>query len=247
MADSGTSALAELFDERIGGAGEVASLFSGLSDATVRQAVCAWTANEEVFEDPPFGGGWYIDGLKLNYMPGRHADPVLRAWLDIAVVAPILAGDNSEWIGQATIMRDSLTNPRQGAGTCTRCHGVSAVDDLEEPVLAMVDWHQEIMPWSPYLNYTHGPHLNLLGKGTGCVHCHRLNDQSSMADAFETFNSMQSVSSFEPIKKDQCVACHARENGIESAAASQGCLLCHTYHLESSFGHQMVDIQTTVE
>ncbi len=247
MADSGTSALAELFDERIGVAGTSASLLAGLSDATVRQAVCSWTANEEVFEDPPFGGGWYVDGLKLNYMPGRHADPVMRAWLDMVVVAPVLAADEGVETSQATIMRDTLIDPRQGAGSCARCHAVSAVDDLEEPVLAKVDWLQEIVPWSPYLSYNHGPHLNLLGEGKACVQCHRLNDESGMGDVFETFDPLQSASSFIPIGKDQCVACHGTENGMQAVGAPQGCLLCHDYHLGSSFEHQMVDIQSTVE
>jgi predicted CXXCH cytochrome family protein len=245
LADSGTSPLADLLDDRAAGAVKGSVLLAGLSDALVRQAVCAWTSNAEVRQDPPFGGGWYIDGLSLNYMPNGHADPVMRSWLDLAVAAPLLATEHDEEDGQALIMRDTLINPKRGAGACAGCHGVSAENgDGDAPdALVAIDWRAKDSPWSPYLNYSHGPHLNLLGEGTACVQCHRLKDESGLADAFETLNPVQPASSFMPIGKDQCMACHGAEDGLQAVASDRGCLLCHDYHLDSGFSHQMVDMQ----
>ncbi|MBT5435929.1 MAG: hypothetical protein HOK83_19980 [Rhodospirillaceae bacterium] len=249
MADSGASPLADLLDDRSAGTVEGSVLLAGLSDALVRQAVCAWASNAEVRQDPPLGGGWYINGLSLNYMPDGHADPVMRSWLDLAVAAPTLATEHDEEAAQALIMRDTLINPKRGAGACASCHGVSAEngDGDGADALVAIDWRPVDSPWSPYLSYSHGPHLNLLGEGTACVQCHRLKDESGLADAFETLNPVQPASSFMPIGKGQCMACHGAEDDLQAVASDRGCLLCHDYHLDSGFRHQMVDIQQATE
>ena len=257
IAESGVAPLADLMEERGDGVVPGRNLIAGLSDATLRQAVCAWTSNVDVAEDPPVGGGWFVDGLALRYLPTGHADPVMRAWLDLGVAAPAIAFEEDAGVEQAVVMRDTLIDARQGPGACIECHGVSLASDValaedeevDESMVVAVDWSRMDQPWSPYVGYSHGPHISLLGQGTACTFCHRLDDAAVLGEAFQTFDAMHPASSFLPIGKAQCVECHGGGDDHQSVvvAQGQGCLLCHDYHLDSAFRHQMAEMPEKTE
>ena len=257
IAESGVAPLADLLEERGGGAVAGRSLLAGLSDSMLQQAICAWTSNQELVEDAPFGGGWYVDGLSLRYLPTGHADPVMRAWLDLGVAAPVAAVEEDAGLEQAVVMRDTLISAKQGPGACTRCHGVSlatgmalAEDEDADPAMPVaVDWTRIDQPWSPYVTYSHGPHISLLGQGTACTFCHRLNEEADLASAFETLDPLHPASSFLPIGNAQCIDCHGGGHTEEAVvvAQDQGCLLCHNYHLDSAFRHQMAEMPAKTE
>jgi len=248
LADSGGEPLAGMLENRADGTVKGVALLAGLNDDTVRGAVCAWMANGELRQDPPPGGGWYVDGLTLNYVASGHADPVLTAWLDLAVAAPMLAAESGGDMDQALFVRDTLMHPAQGPGSCAKCHSMSASEgDPSDPAAPVeVGWESENAPWSPYVRYSHGPHLNILGDEDPCAFCHSLKDQSGIADAYETLDANHPVSSFQSIGNAQCLSCHGEgDDGFQAVAAEEGCLLCHNYHLEPGFRRRMVDAEVT--
>jgi len=256
IAESGVAPLADLVEERGGGVIAGSRLLAGLSDATLQHAVCAWTSNVEVLEDAPLGGGWYIDGLALRYLPSGHADPVMRAWLDLGVAAPAVAVHEDAGIEEAIVMRDTLISARQGPGACTECHGVSLAsgmplgeeEEADASMPVIVDWSRLDQPWSPYVSYSHGPHISLLGQGTACTFCHKINEAADLGAAFQTLDPMHPASSFLSIGKAQCVECHGGgHNDNVVVAEDQGCLLCHNYHLDSAFRHQMAEMPAKTE
>ncbi len=250
LADSGSEPLASLIEDRTDGTVDGVALLAGLNDDTVRTAVCAWMANADVRQDPPPGGGWYVDGLTVDYMASGHADPVMTAWLDLAAAAPTLAAEASGDVDHALFVRDTLMSPGQGPGSCARCHSMSVSNgnptDPATPV--EVRWESDNTPWSPYVRYSHGPHLNVLGEGTSCSVCHRLKEESGIAGAYETLDANRPVSSFRSIGNAQCLSCHGEgDDGLQAIAADEGCLLCHNYHLETGFLRRMVELEATME
>jgi len=203
--------------------GDPKALLSGLSPELLRQIGCAWAANVE-YEAPAdaVSGGWFADEFSLKYRPVRHADPVSKAWLNLAA-----AGGE----GVTDDVRDTLLSRLEGPGGCAKCHSVS--QDNSESEKLRVEWSLGAQSKQRHLNYSHGPHLNLLGPGASCESCHELNDKANYASAFKHKNPLKFESNFKSIENGTCSACHAEDE------VRQECTLCHEYHNGNAFKRRM--------
>jgi len=127
---------------------------------------------------------------------------------------------------------------KQGVGYCTKCHAVTAVTEGREgaadtaPVLK-VEWNYQPPGKRPYVTYDHKPHVDLLGPGTLCTSCHKVDATADFAAAYKQLDAKVFASNFRPIAKQTCTACHAANK------VRQDCVACHQYHLEPGFVRRM--------
>jgi hypothetical protein len=162
-------------------------------------------------------GGWVRDAatLSLRYRPIGHADPWLRAWLD--VLGEASSGPRGARF--EPLLRASLkpTAP----GQCGSCHSV-------ERNLA----GQLVMQWRPFnagdeprgfTRFNHAPHVMQSQTGD-CASCHRVDGNAQTAANYSTDDPHRFVTGFAPMTKASCVACHTAN------AAGDSCTQCHTYH-----------------
>ena len=210
--------------EALEGRGDPTTLLRDLPPELLRGVACAWALNVE-YEAPAeaVSGGWFADGLSLRYRPSRHADPVAKAWLNLAA-----AGGE----GVTEDVRDMLLSRSEGPGACTKCHSVSETALKSETL--RVEWGFGAQSSQRHLNYSHGPHLNLLGPGASCETCHKLNETAEFAAAFKHANPLDFESNFKSIENNTCTACHAE------GKVRQECTLCHEYHNGNAFKRRMV-------
>lgn len=208
LAENGTSPIADLLDEADG---KTASLLAGLNADLVKTGVCSWVANQE-FEpaDDGSNGGWRAEELAITYTAKSHSDQVLRAWYDFA----------------AELENDTLTGyllKSDGPGTCVSCHSVNDTGVVE------IAWKAGAAPINNLHKYNHKPHLNVLGPGSQCGTCHKINPKAQYSAAFEQNDPTVFASNFSPVTKGTCVECH---NG---QVAGQDCRTCHEYHENAGF------------
>jgi hypothetical protein len=208
ITEDGIHPLAGLIDEA---EGKPSRLLSGLSPALLKSAVCNWAANQEHESDlEPTFGGWNATELALSYRATQHSDPIMLAWLNFA------AQSENE-----TLTQDILKV--EGPGNCLNCHSVSETDEIR------VEWEPEVGKLKAHHKYTHAPHLNVLGPGSQCETCHKLNKKADYASAFKQNDPKVFQSNFSSIKKEVCASCHNKGQVV------QGCLTCHEYHEDSGF------------
>jgi len=242
MTQEGATVLNDLVEGRFGqGAG--GPLLTGLETLPLQDLACAWAGNEEYEPDPgPMGqSGWWAEALKISYKPARHGDPVLRAWLDVALEVD---GNISSY-ERVEELRRSLFSEENGPGRCAYCHSPTQVSTVKSsgPDKGIQLEFQPSLDWRPRPEirhqgkYAHGPHINLLGRGSRCTNCHVLN-QSPNSDA--TSDRGQSngrgpvpAGDFGPITVDQCRSCH------KEGAVRQDCATCHLYHRGTTFRKRM--------
>lgn len=213
LAENGTSPIADLLDEADG---KTATLLAGLNADLVKAGVCSWVANQE-FEpaDDGSNGGWRAEELAITYTAKSHSDQVLRAWYDFA----------------AELENDTLTDyllKADGPGTCVSCHSVNDTGVVE------IAWKAGAAPINNLHKYNHKPHLNVLGPGSQCGTCHKINLDAQYSEAFEQNDPMVFASNFSPVTKGTCVECH---NG---QVAGQDCRTCHEYHENAGFKSNML-------
>ncbi len=203
--------------------GDAKTLLSGLSPELIRGVGCAWASNIE-YEAPAdaVSGGWFADELSLRYRPTRHSDPVAKAWTNLAA-----AGGE----GVTDDVRDTLLSRSEGPGGCTKCHSVSQNDSESKEL--RVEWSLGAQSKQRHLNYSHAPHLNLLGPGATCETCHKVNEKADYAAAFKHWNPLDFESNFKSIENGTCTACHAK------GQVRQECTLCHEYHNGNKFKRRM--------
>lgn len=220
MIESGAEPLLALARKHAGKA-PVEPLFQGLAPETLRMAACAWAANQE-YPAPgkPMGPGWRADGLELRYAKPRHADPVLKAWVEWAAMAPAAADAGAG--ARLAALRKELLAPAAGAGLCGKCHvGTDPANPLA------VRWDYRFGTERHNTRFNHRPHVDLLGPEKTCTACHAL-AKSQAAGAAPAATSTASGAApkgaFEPIVRESCVACHA------PAKVRADCQLCHVYH-----------------
>ncbi len=208
LAESGTSPIAELLDEVDGQAGP---LLAGLNADLVKAGVCSWMANEE-FEpmDEGSNGGWRAEELAITYTAKSHSDQVLRAWYDFAAEL------------ESDTLTDYLLKP-DGPGTCVSCHSVNDTGVVE------IAWKAGSASVDKLHKYNHKPHLNVLGPGSQCGTCHKINPAAEYPAAFEQNDPNVFASNFSPISKGTCVECH------NDQTAGQNCRTCHEYHENAGF------------
>ncbi len=205
------------------GRGDANTLLNDLSPELLRGIGCAWAGNVE-YEAPTdaVSGGWFADALSLRYRPLRHADPVAKAWINLAAVG----GE-----GVTDELRDMLLSRSEGPGACTKCHSVSQVAAKSEKL--SIEWAFGGQSKQRHLNYSHGPHLNLLGPGASCQSCHKLNQKADYAAAFKQQDPLKFESNFNSIENETCTTCHAK------GQVRQECTLCHEYHNGNKFKRRM--------
>ncbi len=154
-------------------------------------------------------GGWYVQhaDFSLRYRPNGHADPFLRAWLDIGAQT-------------RTKVFDELARPGSH-GTCTKCHGIG-----EAAGTVSIHWKANDSA-RPLTRFSHQPHVTSNGRGD-CSSCHVLDHPSDgYARSFEGRDPLAFRSNFQDMTKATCANCH------EPESSSNSCLECHEYHAHS--------------
>tara|TARA_B100001123_G_scaffold430839_1_gene551433 strand:+ start:542 stop:2077 length:1536 start_codon:yes stop_codon:yes gene_type:complete len=197
--------------------GKSDELLTGLSPKLLKDAFCAWVANKEYepIAEAKFGG-WSADEFSIRYNASKHQDRVLVNWLNFTAL-------NDEEILSSAILN------KEGPGSCVKCHSVSETDEVR------VEWKAASGSSEPsHHKYSHAPHLNVLGPGSQCGTCHKLNAKSSYAETYKQRDPLVFESSFEAIKQGTCKDCHNEGQVV------QNCLTCHEYHKVTGFKAKMV-------
>jgi predicted CXXCH cytochrome family protein len=167
-------------------------------------------------EDWAAAGGWYIDEFALRYRPVGHADPFLRAWLDVA-------GQSAAMPGRAAAHRvfDQLS-ATAAPGACVKCHSIDQAAGSDPSV----NWRapRPTPEEHRFTVFSHVAHLPLLGD-KGCLTCHALDREADYGAGFKDRNPATFASSFKPPTREACAACHAE------SAAGEDCVMCHNYHV----------------
>ena len=213
IAENGTAPIAELLEEADGSS---QLLLSGLNADLVKAGVCNWMANKE-FEpvDEGRNGGWRAEELSITYTAKRHSDQVLKSWYDF------VAENEDETLTEYLLKPD-------GPGTCVSCHSVDDTGSVE------IAWKAGVRPINALHKYNHEPHLNVLGPGSQCATCHKIDPTAQYAASFKQNDPMVFTSNFLPIKKATCTECHNNQS------AGQDCRTCHKYHENAGFKGKML-------
>lgn len=187
-------------------------------------------------------GNWRFDAARITlvYECDRHADPVLKSWIDL------LAGNSVQYPappaeGSAGVFDRFLREmvAPESTGRCLKCHSVnsSSKDGLT------VNWqtlhgHRAMRGFT---RFSHKPHLTLLSsdvdvvrKGEHCETCHALTDESFslVNQAFQLEDGMPnpqvtkcSALGVGAVQRQDCASCHTQ------SLAGDNCLQCHNYHV----------------
>ena len=167
-------------------------------------------------------GGWYIDDgrMAISYRGHGHADPVLKAAIELAAGLPV----------ESSIRRELLTTgPAVG---CIQCHQAVTIPGK----LRWKPDENQVQQKRTLTKFNHAPHMNLPSLAD-CRHCHSMDDQITSISNVQSGPMISSVSTSEsavteahdflPMTKHQCAACHT------AAAAGDACVKCHRYHTDS--------------
>jgi hypothetical protein len=156
--------------------------------------------------------------MSIDYVPEGHADPVIKAWYEIAVIA-----GRKTTLGDLDLVK-AIDNPLSKLGTCSSCHNVNRTNPD-----AFVHWqatyrNMNIRSWT---NFSHAPHL-IQPDSKNCQTCHKLRQGSGPSIQMVSTSSPTPCPDFMPMTKQDCTSCH-RAN-----AASNSCTTCHSYHIGST-------------
>jgi hypothetical protein len=155
--------------------------------------------------------------LSLRYQPIGHADPSLRAWLD--VLAEAASSRKAETAALAEPLLTAALKP-MAAGQCGSCH--SAKRDQSGRLTIQWDAPSSTAESPGFTRFSHTPHL-LQPSLSDCASCHRAQaGASSNVAADEGPHTLQSE--FAAITKASCAQCHTPH------AAGDSCTQCHKYH-----------------
>jgi hypothetical protein len=198
LRESGANAnMAEVAASTIGPtAGSAAVWFGGHS---AESSEPRWTRDDQI--------------NRIIYRPIGHADPLLKAWLDM--VATI----------EQPALRDQMLSELGGAGspgTCLVCHTA----DQKRGGQIAINWCYEPDNSGErnFTHFSHKPHT-LQPELSDCTHCHAVRGRSAPVVHLLAFNPQVFVSDFEPVSKAACAACHTNRG------AASRCTTCHHYHL----------------
>jgi hypothetical protein len=208
-------------------AAELEALAAGLSPDVARLYWEQWFAKTPADESidratelaKAAGGGWVRDAatLSLRYRPTGHADPWLRAWLD--VLAEAASGPQGARF--EPLLRAALKPTT--SGQCGSCHSV----ERNAAGQFAIQWR----PFNPdeepsrFTRFNHAPHVMQPQTGD-CTSCHRVDVNVQTAANYVGDDPHRFVSGFAPMTKASCVACHTAN------AAGDNCTQCHNYHGE---------------
>ena len=171
-------------------------------------------------------GGWYRGEFALRYRPTGHADPFMRAWIDVAAARP----QTDEGGGNLL----SVFSGAQAPGTCLRCHSIDRAQDGPAAGTGTVNWSP--MDYDPgirtFVRFAHAPHFSLIGESGGCQTCHAVirPDGSAGVAAFQEQYGQgdptaHMIAGFSQPTVATCSACHA------PGRAGDSCTQCHAYHV----------------
>jgi hypothetical protein len=171
-------------------------------------------------------GSWWLqaDDCTLRYRARGHADPLLRAWLDVAALLDSpRQGESTRHAARA--LQSGLLDER-APGRCGMCHVAEA-----DPASPATRWRALSTP-EPAQRFLHATHVPLLAGRDGCFSCHRPSTHAASADASAA--SSAAIHGFEPIAKAACASCH------DGARAPDDCTTCHRFHW-NAFGSRAYD------
>lgn len=128
--------------------------------------------------------GWQRSdvGFVIAWRPSGHADPLLKAWIDLSLQ------NNIRGFSATTALRDSLNKPGS-IGYCTQCHSI----DRNDPSASLtMHWHSANREpaTKSFTKFSHRPHLTQ-PQLADCTHCHEV-----------------SSTGFAPLSKSACASCH---------------------------------------
>jgi len=180
-------------------------------------------------------GGWY-QGTKdasIRYRSRGHADPFVRAWLDLTGSFAHTGNPAGDAASAAERLFDGLTSAA-ATGRCASCHSIDPATSSYGSLGAArrVNWK----PFTPEANrrlpteFRHQPHFSL-DNADRCDTCHKMRvfDDGEFGDAYDPAASPEGhVLNFEPIALEVCGGCHTQY------AAGDNCVACHNYHLGES-------------
>ncbi len=197
-------------------------------------------ADEVVESKTDFGGTFSYDpgAGAFAYAPGGHADPVMRAVLDVAASKIGKLGHARELFGSASDFWQGFDTT--GAGKCLKCHTLDEGDDGT----MMINWSPASAdPESrPITKFRHSSHVRLpemvreddMKANASCASCHQLETSPDQIDAYrgvfaaENQNPFRFRSGFRELMRSNCAECHTENR------AGDSCLQCHQYHATPS-------------
>lgn len=158
-------------------------------------------------------GGWYRDDLRLaiSYRGSGHADPVLKAVVEMAASLPADDPVRRGLLGVTAV------------SSCMQCH--VGVLHPSGPI-----WKTPVGRQAPkaLTKFSHRPHFNL-PQLSDCSHCHLTHSDSATV---EEMVRLKSIPGYDPaashgfisLGKSACISCHTQ------GAAGDNCTQCHHYH-----------------
>jgi len=215
------------------------------------------TADPAAYEGASYGS-WKLsaDGARMIYDCNQHADPVLRAWIDLAAAnaRQYPAAPAANAAGQFDRLLRDLAAP-ESTGRCMKCH---TLEPRPEGGFA-VNWNSRhgTQRSRDFTWFSHKPHLTLLarpeevraiGSDARCESCHTLDEDSFQLvnSAFVLTDGMPDPSEagcagvgFHTIRRRDCARCHTQQ------MAGDNCLQCHNYHIHRQSGSQHQHIEST--
>jgi len=190
------------------GDSELSQLAQGMPPKATMSASTGRIVEDPKRESFVSQGGWYLQhsDFSLRYRPNGHADPFLRAWLDVTAES---GASEFDQLSSATAQ-----------GACAKCHGIE-VSDGGAP---RMQWHAREHE-RDLLHFSHRPHLTP-DDITNCSTCHVLKKTSDdYSSAFEQRDPLIFSSNFKTMATATCGECHSPE------ATDSTCMLCHSYHV----------------
>ncbi|MEM6798785.1 MAG: hypothetical protein AAF589_04655 [Planctomycetota bacterium] len=166
-------------------------------------------------------GGWFVDQatFTLRYVPKGHADPLLRAWIDLAASL----GADKLPLREAALAELTDAN---AAGRCATCHSIETAGNDQ----LVVNWRAFDASQAPraFTKFSHRPHLTQ-PELQDCTHCHQPTpDGARQRSPYHSLQAGDFVSQFQPITKASCTECH------QPKAAGASCTQCHNYHVDAA-------------
>lgn len=232
LAKNGADPLVELLEEDRFASPEASYLAEQFEGFAIDTLASAWLGGEEIDLSSP--AGLSADGDALYYRVHGHADPVAKAWLDLAARQVIASKDGPS---RRTALQTLAAMASDDGGTaCGKCHAVGQVNELGQ-----LPWQYRGPTRRPLSRYAHAPHINLLGPARSCGNCHLIDSEADYGEFFDALAVADPTletpyqSNFHPITLDTCSTCH-NDTGV-----GDSCSLCHNYHQDAAFAGQALN------
>ena len=178
-------------------------------------------------------GGWFYENNAIHYRSQGHADPLIKAWIEAAVLTINTKDERARKDARRLLdyslgWKDGVNS--KASGKCFTCHSID-----RDPVSKQysINWFgvygsPKVTNLSSDLtHFSHAKHLVALD----CISCHAFKETADYADFFpksdgpELSDPHKYSSNFQPLnEKTNCASCH------QKSRAGNKCLQCHGYH-----------------